>query len=35
MDVSAIEIGVVSIKDGEFRKLEKDEVKVYIDQYEE
>ncbi|MFW5638562.1 MAG: archaeal proteasome endopeptidase complex subunit alpha [Methanoculleus sp.] len=35
LDVSAIEIAVVAIKDGEFRKLEKDEVKVYIDQYEE
>ena len=35
LDVSAIEIGVVSIATREFRKLEKDEVKSYVDQFEE
>ena len=35
LDVSAIEIGLVSIATREFRKLEKDEVKLYVDQFEE
>jgi len=35
LDVGAIEIGLVSIETREFRKLERDEVKTYVDQFEE
>lgn len=35
LDVSAIEIGVVSIETGEFRKMERDEIQSYVDKFEE
>ena len=34
LDVSAIEIGVVSIETGEFRKMERDEIQSHVDKFE-
>ncbi len=34
-DVNTVEIGVISVEEKEFRKLEKDEVRSYVEQYEE
>jgi len=34
-DVNTVEIGIISSKDARFRKMEKDEVKAFVDRYEQ
>ncbi len=34
-DVNTVEIGIVSLEEKSFRKLERDEVKIFVDKYEQ